>query len=156
MKMLLKQRFFSWLDSYDIYDEEGKALFRVQGKMGLGHCLLVMDERGEHVGTLKEKVFHFLPRFEIYRNDCLVGSVQKEFSFLTPKFHVDFNGWSIEGNFWEWDYTIVDGGGRTIATITKEMIHWTDTYVIDVREEEHALFALMLVLAIDAEKCSRN
>ena len=42
--------------------------------------------------------------------------------------------------------------GRTIATITKEMIHWTDTYVIDVREEEHALFALMLVLAIDAEK----
>ena len=32
----------------------------------------------------------------------------------------------------------------------------TDTYVIDVVEEQDALYALMIVLAIDAEKCSRN
>lgn len=38
----------------------------------------------------------------------------------------------------------------------KELFHWTDTYVIDVADEENALYALMVVLAIDAEKCSRN
>ncbi len=32
----------------------------------------------------------------------------------------------------------------------------TDTYVIDVQNPEDALDALMFVLAIDAEKCSRN
>ena len=38
----------------------------------------------------------------------------------------------------------------------KELFHWTDTYVIDVAEEKDALYALMVVLAIDAEKCSRD
>ena len=32
----------------------------------------------------------------------------------------------------------------------------TDTYVIDVQDPGNALDALMFVLAIDAEKCSRN
>ena len=156
MKMLLKERFFSWLDSYDIYDEDGETLFTVEGKMSFGHCLMVMDKNGEHVGTLKEKVFHFLPQFEIYEKDAMIGTVQKEFSFLTPKFHVDFNGWNVEGNFLEWDYSIKDAYGKTVASIGKEIVRWTDTYVIDVVEEKDALYALMLALAIDAEKCSRN
>ena len=32
----------------------------------------------------------------------------------------------------------------------------TDTYVIDVQDSGNALDVLMFVLAIDAEKCSRN
>ena len=156
MRMVFKQRFFSWLDSYDIYDVEGATLYTVEGKMSFGHCLQVMDAAGNHVGTLKEKVFRFLPQFEIYIGDVLRGSVQKEFSFLPPKFHVDFNGWQVEGNFLEWDYEIRDAHGRTVASVSKEILHWTDTYVIDVKDPEDALYALMLVLAIDAEKCSRN
>lgn len=38
----------------------------------------------------------------------------------------------------------------------KEIFNFTDTYVIDVKDPENALDALMFVLAIDAEKCSRN
>ena len=56
----------------------------------------------------------------------------------------------------EWDYTIADENGNTVATISKELFHWTDTYVIDVTDAKDALHALMFVLAIDAEKCSRN
>ena len=33
---------------------------------------------------------------------------------------------------------------------------WTDAYSIDVGDPENALFALMFVLAADAEKCSRS
>ena len=46
--------------------------------------------------------------------------------------------------------------GETVAVITKELFNWTDTYSIDVARPENALCALMLVLAIDAEKGSRN
>ena len=60
------------------------------------------------------------------------------------------------GSFMEWDYTIVDGAGRQVAAVSKELFHWTDTYVIDVADDRDALYALMVVLAIDAEKCSRN
>ena len=35
MKMLFKQRFFSWLDSYDIYDEAGNRLHAQKAVMSL-------------------------------------------------------------------------------------------------------------------------
>ena len=33
MKLLFKQRMFSWFDSYDIYDEDGNTFFTVEGKL---------------------------------------------------------------------------------------------------------------------------
>ena len=36
MRLLFKQRFFSWFDSYDIYDEEGRTVFTVQGRLAWG------------------------------------------------------------------------------------------------------------------------
>ncbi len=46
--------------------------------------------------------------------------------------------------------------GQQVATVSKQLLNWTDTYVIDVYNPQDALCALMLVLAIDAEKCSRK
>ena len=31
MKMLIKQRFFSWFDSYDVYDENDEVLYVCKG-----------------------------------------------------------------------------------------------------------------------------
>ena len=56
----------------------------------------------------------------------------------------------------EWNYAIVDAGGREVAAISKQLLNWTDTYVIDVADPNDAVLALMVVLAIDAEKCSRG
>ena len=36
----------------------------------------------------------------------------------------------------------------------KELFHWTDTYTLDIVRPEDALLCLMIVLAIDAAKCS--
>ena len=52
----------------------------------------------------------------------------------------------------EWDYSILDRSGYSIARVSKELFHMTDTYVIDVQDLGNALDALMFVLAIDAEK----
>ena len=65
------------------------------------------------------------------------------------------NGWRIEGSFWEWDYDILAPSRHTVAHIAKELWNWTDTYTIEVADPRDALCALMVVLAIDAEKCSR-
>lgn len=156
MKLLFKQRFFSWFDSYDIYGEQGETLYTVEGKLSWGHCLHILDSRGEHIATVQERVLTLLPKFELYVGETCLGAIQKEFTFLRPRFHMDFKGWQVEGNFMEWDYTIVDREGRTAAAVSKELFHWTDTYVIDVADPRDALCALMVVLAIDAEKCSRG
>ena len=92
----------------------------------------------------------------MYLGDSYAGCISKEFSFFTPKFNIDYNGWRVDGDWFEWDYSIINSAGMNIATVSKELFNWTDTYVIDVRDPQDALCALMLVLAIDAEKCSRK
>ena len=156
MRLLFKQRFFSWFDSYDIYDEYGRTMYTVMGQLAGGHCLKIFDAVGNEIGTVKERIFTFLPKFEMYMGNQYFGCISKEFSFLRPRFNIDCSGWRVEGNFLEWDYTIVDSLGHSIANVSKEIFNWTDTYVIDVHDPRDALCALMLVLAIDAEKCSRN
>lgn len=155
MKLLFKQRLFSWFDSYDIYGEAGEIRYTVKGQLSWGHCLKVFDSHGKEVGTVRERVLSFLPKFEIYLGERYFGCIKKEFSFFKPRFSIDFNGWSVEGSFFEWDYRVLSSDGREIASVSKELFNWTDTYVIDVVDPDDALYALMLVLAIDAEKCSR-
>lgn len=156
MRLWFKQRFFSWFDSYDIYDEAGDPVYTVEGKLAWGHCLHILNPFGEHIGTVQERVLTLLPKFELYEGGQYIGCIRKEFSFLRPRFNIDCSGWQVEGSFMEWDYTVRDAGGAVVAAISKELLHWTDTYTIDVADPKDALRALMLVLAIDAEKCSRN
>ena len=156
MKLFFKQRFFSWFDSYDIYNEAGETVYTVEGKLSWGHCLHILDAAGNHIGTVKERVLTLLPKFELYENDEYIGSIQKAFTFFAPKFDIDCNGWQVEGDWFEWDYDIRSARGARVATISKQLFRWSDTYVIDVADPNHALCALMVVLAIDAEKCSRN
>ena len=156
MKLLFKQRIFSWFDSYDIYDEAGNTVYVVKGQLSWGHLLKIFDTAGNEVGAVKQKLFTWLPAFEMYSNDRYIGCIRKEFSWFTPKFHIDCNGWHIDGDWFEWDYHIVSPNGEWVATVSKELWNWSDTYTIQVRYPEDALCALMLVLAIDAEKCSRD
>lgn len=156
MKLLFKQRFFSWLDSYDIFNEAGQTVYTVQGQIAFGHCLVIYDANGREVGTVKQRIFSFLPKFEMYIGQQYLGCISREFTFFRPRYNIDCNGWQVEGDFFEWDYTICDSSGRQVAAVSKELFNWTDTYAIDVRQPQDALCALMLVLAIDAEKCSRK
>ena len=156
MKLLFKQRFFSWFDSYDIYNEAGQTVYTVKGQLAWGHCLKIYDSRGMEIGTVKERILTLLPKFEMYLGDRYVGCISKAFTFFRPKFNIDCNGWRVEGDWFEWDYQILDSVGRPIANVSKELWNWTDTYVIDVYDPQNALCALMMVLAIDAEKCSRS
>lgn len=156
MKLLFKQRFFSWFDSYDIYDEAGNTVYVVKGQLSWGHCLKIFNTAGQEIGTVRERVLTFLPKFEMYIGNSYVGCIRKEFTLFRPRYDIDCNGWHVEGDFMEWDYRIVDPAGRYIASVSKQLLRLTDTYVIDMPDPRNALCALMLVLAIDAEKCSRS
>lgn len=156
MKLLFKQRLFSWFDSYDIYDESGAAVYTVKGQLAWGHCLKIFDAAGRELGTVRERVLTWMPKFELYLGERCIGCIRKEFTLFRPRYNIDCNGWRVEGNWLEWDYSICDGAGNPVASISKEVFRWTDTYVIDVNRPADALCALMVVLAIDAEKCSRN
>ncbi|MGN1181587.1 MAG: LURP-one-related/scramblase family protein [Faecalibacillus sp.] len=156
MKLLFKQRLFSWFDSYDIYNEKGEIVYVVKGQLSWGHCLKIFAANGQERGTVKQQVLTFLPKFEIYLQDQFVGQIHKEFSFFKPQYRIDYKNWEVEGDIFEWDYCIVNERGQQIARISKQLLNFTDTYELDIGDPDDALDVLMLVLAIDAEKCSRD
>lgn len=156
MKLLFKQRFFSWFDSYDIYDEAGNVAYVVKGQLSWGHKLVIYDANGREVGMVVQKILTFLPKFEIHKNGQYMGCLNKELSFFVPHYNLDYNGWHIDGSIMEWDYQVLDRSGNNIASVSKELFNFTDTYVLDIDNPQDALDVLMFVLAIDAEKCSRS
>ena len=155
MKLLFKQRAFTWFDSYDIFDEAGNTVYTVQGRLAWGHKLEISDAAGNYLGQVRQEVLTFRPRFSLFIGENCVGQLRKEFALFKPVFTLDCNGWEIEGSFWEWDYRVTEGS-RIVMTVSKELFHWTDTYQMDIADPRDALLCLMIVLAIDAEKCSRN
>ena len=156
MKLLFKQRFFSWFDSYDIYNEAGQTVYTVKGQLSWGHCLKIYDAQGREIGTVKERILTFLPKFEMYLGDRYIGCISKEFTFFLPKYNIDCNGWHVDGDFFEWDYQILNSSGRPVANITKELWNWTDTYVLHYDNPANEMPGLLLVIAIDAVNCSKN
>lgn len=154
MKMIFKQRLFSWFDSYDIYNEEGEAIYEVKGQLAWGHCLQIYDKAGNHLGTVKERVLTFMPTFDLYEKEQYIGQVKKEFTFFIPKFHLDCGDWEVSGDILEWDYQVNDSAGAVVANIQKRILNLTDTYELEVLRFEDAFHVLMVALAIDAAKCA--
>lgn len=156
MKLLIKQRFFTFLDNYDVYDETGRVCYVVEGQFAFGHHLKIYDAHNREVASIRQRLLTFLPAFDLYLGGQCVGTIHREFTFFKPRYAIDFNGWQVTGDVFEWDYSIMDAQGRQIATLSKELLNWTDTYSICVNDPKDALCALLLVVAIDAEKCSRD
>lgn len=156
MKLLIKQRVFSWTDSYDIYDESGNVRYFVKAEFfSFGHQLHVYDPNQRELGVIKEKVFSFMPTFEIEIGGVTRGIIKKQFTLFRENYEIDFNGWSIDGNFLGWNYDVY-AGNRSIMHISKELLHWGDTYIIDIDNPADEFMGMMLVIAIDAANCSKN
>lgn len=153
MKLLIKQRVFSWSDTYDIYDEEGEVKYFVKAEfLSIGHRLHVFDRNGKELGIIREKVLSFLPVFEIEIDGVTKGQIKQQFTLLRSKYDVDYNGWYVEGDFLGWNYEVYSGS-EMVVNITKELLHWGDTYVLSFENPENELEGLFLVLAIDAANC---
>ena len=94
MKLLFKQRAFTWFDSYDIYDENKNTVYIVKDQLSWRHCLKIFDASEEHeLGIVNQKVLTWRPKFELYEGDTCIGRLEKEpFSWFKPRYNIDFNG----------------------------------------------------------------
>lgn len=153
MKLLIKQRVFSWSDTYDIYDEEENPKYFVQAEVfSWGHQLHVYDCFDNEIGVIRQKVLSFLPEFLIEIQGEIVGTIYKNFTFFKNNYEVDFKGWKVEGDYTGWNYDVYDGD-ELIVNISKKLFTWGDTYVLDFVDEKDEIDGLMLVIAIDAANC---
>ena len=156
MQLLIKQRVFSWSDTYDIYDEQGNKKYFVKNEfISLGHRLHVYDAAHNEIGFIKQKLFCFLPTFEIEWNGQLMGHIEKRFALFRPKYDVDFMGWRAEGDFMGWDYDVYEACSAVVH-VHKKLLSWGDMYVIEYDNPSNEIPALLLVCGLYLEACSAD
>ena len=155
MKLIFKQRLLSVSDSYDIYDEFGNTEYIVKGEIGLSHRFRIYNNRNIELAYIKQSLFKIFPEFKMYINGNYVGCVKKRFSLLKPIFTVKCKGLYIEGDIFELNYKIKDNCNHVIASINKKLFSFSDKYVLNVKNREDVLHALVIVLSIDALKCNK-
>ncbi len=149
MKLYMKQKVFSWTDKFAVKGENGEDKYFVEGEFfSWGKKLHVYDAVGREVAFIKQEVFSFMPRFYVFINGIQVAEIVKEFTFFLPKYRITNLGWTIDGKFWEHDFSITQNG-QPIVQIYKEWLTWGDSYVLDIANPSDSELALAVVLAID-------
>lgn len=156
-RLLIRQKVFSWTDTYNVYDGEGNPKYYVKADLfSIGHRIRVFDhEGGKELGMIQEKVLRLLKEYEIFINGYSQGTIKQQISLFHPKYNIDYKGWRLEGDFPEWNYDVYDRS-RCVLHITKELFRWGDTYVLQIGEDADELPALMVAIAMDAAKCGSD
>ena len=153
MRLYLKQRVFSWSDTFDIYNEYQEVIYQAKADiLTLSHQIHVFDGIGE-IGFIDQQVFTLLPRFDLTHRGNYVGELKKRFSPLSPYYTLDNSDWKISGDLFAHDYIATNDVGETIFTIEKAYLSWGDYYCLNVNKDEDAELALLVSIAIDAATC---
>ncbi|MDE6880059.1 MAG: LURP-one-related family protein [Oscillospiraceae bacterium] len=152
MKLLFKQRLLSWLGRYDVLGEDGEIIFTVEGQLGWGRCLHVLDAGGTHIGTVRQKLASLMPCFELYAYEEYLGCIRQEPAVFHTRFTFDCSDWAFEGDWNAWDFTITSPRQGPVAAVCKAHFQMGDTYAIDVPDPSNTLCVLLSVLAMEASR----
>jgi uncharacterized protein YxjI len=148
----LKQRVWSWTNSYDIKDDQGRPVLYVKGKyFSWGHNLSVCDAQGNEVAQIHQRLLSLMPVYELYRQGKLFAEIVKTFTWFNSKFVLDVpgpNDYEIDGSFWQYEYEF-RRSGRVVATVSKQFWSWGDTYGVNIVPGEDDLSILATMIVID-------
>lgn len=151
MRYMIKEKFWSMGDDFDILDAAGQPAFHVDGKaFSWGDKLSFQDMYGQELAFISQKMFSFKPRYEIHRGGELFAEVTKEFSWFNQEFTLDVpgpNDYSINGKFWAHAYEFFRGG-NPVAHVSKTWA-WTDCYGVDIIDGEDDIAILCAAIVID-------
>ena len=156
MKLCIKQRVFSWVDRFTVFDETGADKYYVEGEFfSWGKKLHVTDLTGRETAFIQQKVFSMMPRFFVYIDGVERAEIVKRLTFFFEKYEIEGLDWTIEGDFWAHEYRITQNG-REVVSISKEWFTWGDCYALNIADSADEMLALAVVLAIDAVHAQAN
>lgn len=155
MILTFKQKALTFLGRYKVYDENDNEVYDVKGKFTIPKKFVVYDASGNELGAIKGKLIDIFPTFRIFKGGKEVGHVKKGIKIFGDKFKVNFNNWKVDGDYFGWNYTVVDENQNIIATLSKHVINLFDVYTLNINNPENALDVMLLAIAIDMEKANQ-
>jgi uncharacterized protein YxjI len=151
MRYQLKNKLFSIGGDAMIQDASGRDIFFVDGKaISLGRRLEIKDLQGNRLATIQQQLIALTPTFEIERGEVRAKISMKLLSLL-DRLKIDVPGnddLEARGNIFQHEYGIFRSG-REVAHISKAWIALSDTYGIDIDDDQDQVLILACAVVID-------
>ena len=149
----MRQRLVSIGEDFDITDEAGRPVYKVDGKvMRLRETFVIEDMRGQEVATIREKKLALRESMNILRGGSKIATIRKaRFAPFRHKFSIDVEGGVdliAQGDILHHEYAI-SRSGDPVARISKRHAARSDTYGVDVLPSEDDGLILAVAVAID-------
>jgi len=104
----------AWVD-----DDQGNRVYEVDGKVGLGRSLDLLDQQGTVLYSISQPMMTLHRSFRISRDDQPVANVEKElFASLSDRFTISLtDGEPLEGSgdFLDHEFQVTRGDAEVIA-----------------------------------------
>lgn len=151
MRLEIRQKIFSFGDDFVVRDMMDNPIIVVKGKVfSFGDKLRIYDMSGNELFYIEQKLFKLLPQYTIYQNGSDIATLKREFTFFKPRINIQsvFGDFTIEGKIMQHNFTIYKGN-QAVATVNKKYISFSDTYTVDIDDNENIPFITTLVIVID-------
>ena len=142
-------------DDFWIENENGQRVFRVDGKvLRIKKTYVFLDMAGKPLCRIKERLLTIKDTMEIEDAEGKDMAVVRKalISPLRDRWNVKIrNGpdLDVQGNILDHEYAIRQGR-RTIAEVSKKWFRLTDTYGVEIAEEQNNILILAIAVAMDA------
>jgi uncharacterized protein YxjI len=150
---VIRERFFSIGDDFDVLDEHGNKLLHVDGKVfSVRNKVVIEDLNGDEVASVHRHLVALRPTYEIRIGGEKAAEVRKKlFTPFREKFTIDVPGpddLEMKGDLLDHEYTI-DLGGTEVAAVSKRWLTIRDTYAVQIAADQEPLLIIGAVLALD-------
>lgn len=149
----MRQRLISIGDDFEIEDERGNPIYRVDGKiLRFRETFVLEDLSGNEVVTIREKKLSLHDSMNLLRGGEVVATIRKAWlTAFRDKFDIDVKGGTdmvAKGDILDHEYEIHQGG-ETVAKVSKRWFTIRDTYGIDIVPGQDDGLLLAVAVAID-------
>ncbi len=152
MRFTLKNNWISIGGDSTIKDEHGRDLYQVDGAaISIGRRLTIKDLKGHELATIQQALIAFTPTFDIRVKGGTSAKVSMKILTITDRLKIDVPGWDdleARGDLFHHEYSIYRGG-RKLAQVSKAWIAMTDSYGIEIEEDEDVILLLSCAVVID-------
>jgi len=150
----IRQNLISIGDDFWIENEEGKRVFKVDGKvLRIRKTLVFEDVNGKKLAQIQERLLTIKDTMAIEdANGDQIASVKKALiAPLRDRWDVKVkNGpdLDVQGDILNHEYTVKEGR-KKVAEVSKKWLKLTDTYGVEIDPGQNDILILAIAVAID-------
>jgi uncharacterized protein YxjI len=150
----IRQNLISIGDDFWIENEEGKKVFKVDGKvLRIRKTLVFEDANGKKLAQIQERLLAIKDTMVVEdANGKDLAVIKKALiAPLRDRWSVNVKGGpalDVQGNILDHEYTIKQGRDK-VAEVSKKWFRLTDTYGVEIDDGQNDILILAIAVAID-------